>query len=64
LVGRIDVTGRVKEMRVLGVDGAQQSDSFNQSALEAARQWTFTPVALNGVPVEVTLSVHINYRPN
>jgi outer membrane biosynthesis protein TonB len=64
LIGRIDVNGRVKEMRVLAVDGAHQSDSFNQSALEAARQWIFTPARLNGVPVEVTLSVHINYRPN
>ena len=63
LIGRIDVNGRVKEMRVLGADGAQQSDSFNQSALEAARQWTFTPATLNGVAVEVTVAVHVNYRP-
>jgi hypothetical protein len=66
LVGRIDVEGRVKEMRGLAVDGveAEAGIPILITALEAVRQWTFTPTALNGVPVEVTLSVHINYRPS
>lgn len=37
------------------------SDDFSQSAIEAVRQWRYTPVLLNGQPVEVATEITINY---
>ena len=34
---------------------------FVESALNAVRQWQYTPTLLNGVPVEVNLTVTIAY---
>ena len=55
---------------VIGTDGTVLSASvagghvhpdFAKSALEAVRQWTFSPTLLNGVPVEVAMTVHVNF---
>ena len=48
--------GRVTDTKVLRgiplLDGA---------ALDAVRQWEFTPTLLNGVPVPVILTVTVNF---
>lgn len=37
------------------------SDDLSQSALEAVRQWRYTPTLLNGEPVAVITDIHVNY---
>ena len=34
---------------------------LDQAALDAVRQWQFTPTLLNGVPVPVIMSVTVNF---
>ena len=34
---------------------------FNQSALEAVKQWTYKPYLLNGEPTEVETTITVNY---
>jgi TonB family protein len=52
----IGVDGKVKNGRVLrGVP------LFNQAALDAVNQWVYSPTTLNGVPVEVVMTVVVNF---
>ena len=37
---------------------------LNDAALEAVRQWRYTPTTLNGVPVEVVMTVTVNFTLN
>jgi TonB family protein len=48
--------GHVQEARVL-----RSIPLLDASALEAVRQWEFTPTMLNGVPVPVIMTVTVNY---
>jgi TonB family protein len=50
--------GTVKNTRVLKSAGAPE---FEQSALEAVRQWAYDPTKLDGVPVEVKMTVVVNF---
>jgi len=51
--------GSIKDAKVLrGVP------LLNDAALEAVRQWKFTPTMLNGVPVEVVMTVTVNFTLN
>jgi protein TonB len=34
---------------------------LDQAALDAVRQWVFTPTLLNGVPVPVIMTVTVNF---
>jgi protein TonB len=34
---------------------------LDQAALDAVKQWKFTPTLLNGVPVEVIMTVTVNF---
>jgi TonB family protein len=52
----IDETGSVSSARVL-----RSIPLLDQAALDALRQWQFTPTLLNGVPVSVTMTVTINF---
>ena len=36
---------------------------LDQAALDAVRQWEYTPTLLNGVPVPVLVTVTINFKP-
>jgi len=56
LVGK---TGRVLDARL---DPKRQVPMLNESALEAARQWVFTPALANGRPVAVWTAIPFNYR--
>jgi TonB family protein len=49
--------GTIKDARpILGVD-----PSLNNATLEAIRQWTYEPATCNGVPVEVDITISVNY---
>ena len=48
--------GRVKDARVL-----RSIPLLDQAALDAVRQWEFTPTLLNGVPVPVIMTVTVNF---
>ena len=49
--------GRVINARIL-----RSVPLLDQAALDAVRQWQFTPTLLNGVPVPVIMTVTVNSR--
>jgi protein TonB len=49
--------GTVRDVRVL-----RSTPLLDQAAVEAVRQWRFTPTKLNGVPVPLILSVTVTFR--
>jgi protein TonB len=51
--------GRVVDTHVL-----RSSDMFDQAAIDAVRQWRYTVPALNGVPVDVTMTVTVRFSLN
>lgn len=52
----IGVDGRVQDVRVV-----RSKPLLDQAAIDAVRQWRFTPTLLNGVPVPVILTVTVNF---
>jgi TonB family protein len=52
----IDVTGRVTLVRVL-----RSIPLLDQAAIDAVKEWTFTPTLLNGVPVPIALTVTVRF---
>ena len=48
--------GHVQDARVL-----RSIPLLDASALEAVRQWEFTPTILNGIPVPVIMTVTVNF---
>lgn len=52
----IDGAGRIREARVL-----RSIPMLDEAALEAVRQWEFTPTLLNGVPVPVIMTMTVNF---
>jgi protein TonB len=59
LEATIDVDGRVTGVRVL-----RSVALLDQAALDAVRQWQYTPTRLNGVPVPVVMTVTVNFTLN
>jgi len=66
-----NVEGRVNLEALIGVDGTVRSmrtidatnPEFEQSAMDAVRQWRFTPTLLTCVPTEVTMKVLVMFAP-
>lgn len=56
LQATIDARGRVMDVRVL-----RSIPLLDQAAVDAVRQWVFTPTLLNGVPVPVVMTVTVNF---
>lgn len=56
LEARIDVDGRVYDAKVL-----RSIPELDEAALEAVRQWEFTPTEVNGVLVPVIMTVTVNF---
>jgi TonB family protein len=54
----IDGEGTVSSVRVLS---AQVHPDFAIAAVDAVRQWRFTPTLLNGAPVEVVMTVSVRF---
>jgi protein TonB len=52
----IGPNGKVQDARVL-----RSIPLLDQSALDAVRQWEFTPTLLNGVPVPVIMTVTVQF---
>src|SRR6476659_2956319 len=52
----IGADGKVKDAKVL-----RSIPLLDQAALDAVKQWTFTPTLLNGVPVPVIMTVTVNF---
>jgi protein TonB len=52
----IDATGRVT-----GVQVTRSIPLLDQAAIEAVRQWRFTPTLLNGEPVSILLTVTVRF---
>jgi len=55
----IGTDGSVSSIRVLT---AQVHPDFAIAAVDAVRQWKFTPTLLNGAPVEVVMKVSVEFR--
>lgn len=55
----IGTDGTVREARVLS-----GPPLLNQAALEAVRQWRYTPTTLNNVPVPVIMTVTVRFNIN
>ena len=62
------VTGAVIIEATIGPDGKvidakvlRSIPLLDQAALDAVRQWEYTPTLLNGVPVPVVVTVTINF---
>jgi TonB family protein len=53
----ISAEGVPQDIRVV----SSPSDDLTQSALEAVRQWRYSPVLLNGDPIPVITTVIVNY---
>jgi periplasmic protein TonB len=52
----IATDGTIQSLQVVGGDPL-----FYQSALEAVRQWRYTPTVLNGLPVEIDTYISVIY---
>ena len=50
--------GKVVDTRVV-----RSGPMLDQAALDAVRQWEYTPTLLNGKPVPVVVTVTINFKP-
>lgn len=62
-------SGRVELHAIIATDGTIQflqvvsgDPLFYQSALDAVRQWRYTPTVLNGRPVEVDTYITVIYN--
>jgi TonB family protein len=53
----IGADGKVQDAKVL-----RSVSTLDQAALDAVRQWEFTPTRLNGVPVPVVMTVTVNFK--
>ena len=53
----IGTDGRVTDARIL-----RSIPLLDQAALDAVRQWVYTPTLLNGIPVPVIMTVTANFR--
>jgi len=61
LAGRIGIDGLFTDLH----DVSNMPAPYVASAMDAARQWVFTPTLLNGAPIEVNISVTVHYSwPN
>jgi TonB family protein len=54
IIGR---DGTVSDARI-----TSPASVFDTSAIDAVRQWIFTPTLLNGMPVEVLMTVKVNFQ--
>ena len=52
----IGADGKVKDAKVL-----RSIPLLDQAAVDAVKQWQFTPTLLNGVPVPVIMTVTVNF---
>ncbi|HLP15149.1 MAG TPA: energy transducer TonB [Bacteroidota bacterium] len=56
----VDKEGKAKKAQVIKSD----AELFNQNAIDAAMQWTFTPAVMNNGPVSVWVSIPFKFKLN
>jgi beta-lactamase regulating signal transducer with metallopeptidase domain len=62
LEGAIGADGLVKDVKVLRPQPADDKQTgYVQAAVEAVRQWEYTPTRLNNVPVPVIMTVTVSF---
>jgi hypothetical protein len=61
LTGRIGIDGQFSDLHSTSTDAPA---AFVASAMDAARQWEFTPTLLNNTPIEANISVTVSYSWN
>jgi protein TonB len=54
---RIEKDGTVSSVRVL-----RSIPLLDEAAIDAVRQWEFTPTLLNGVPIPVIMTTTVSFR--
>jgi len=59
LEARIGTDGAIRDVRAV----APVQPDFERAAIEAVREWRFTQTRLNCVPIEVNMTVHVNFAP-
>lgn len=59
LEATISKEGQVRDVKVL-----RSIPMLDNAAVEAVRQWQYTPPLLNGVPVDVIMTVTVNFTLN
>ena len=63
LEGTIGADGLVKDVTTLRPKpGDQQTQEFVKAAIDAVRQWEYTPTRLNNVPTPVIMTVTVAFR--
>lgn len=61
--GRVGVDGLMHDVVVVPSEsGSEPPQAFAQAAVEAIRQWVFTPTLLNDEPVDVNVTVDVHFR--
>lgn len=64
LTGRIDIEGAMIDVALDDREpGLAPPPELVAAAIEAVRQWRFTPTELNRQPIDVGIRVHITFRP-
>ena len=61
LAGRIGIDGQFSDLHSTSTDAPA---AFAASAMDAARQWEFTPTLLNNTPIEANINVTVSYSWN
>ncbi len=56
LEAEIGVDGKVKEVHVI-----RSIPLLDQAALDAVRQWEYSPTLLGGVPVPIIMTITVNF---
>ena len=54
---RISAEGAIEDLQVV----SSPSDDLTQSAIDAVRQWRYSPTLLNGNPVAISTEIWVNY---
>ena len=55
----IDKQGAVRDLRLL-----QGICSLSKAAIDAVKQWRYTPTTLNGQPVEIDTTIDVTFSVN
>ncbi len=63
LTARIGVDGFVNDVKSVPADSTSEAPAeLKESAMDAVRQWIFSPTRLNGHPVAIDITVNITFR--
>jgi protein TonB len=52
----LDRSGRVSQVRVVS-----SKPLLDQAAIDAVRQWRYTPTTLHGLPIEVLMTITVTF---